>query len=304
LMPPAPARDNDKQETARAVINMALPTEKKPAKKEVQEKDPSEGLLPEPELDFSNAPHVEVTDSDVTKIRMPLLGSKGRVRGLSALLAVVAVGAIWYLKLWTYLPLPPLGKKAAVTTTTSPTRPDAPRTVPAAITNPKVADKAKANTASPPETNSSQASPKDEQNNDTARLPEPEAQQTEEDSTKKSERRAEKPKKEDSADADAAPTATQNIASDSPLQPAKLLKSANPVYPPDAMTNYITGDVKAEVDVDASGHVGEVKVISGPAALRDAAVAALKQYQYSPATQGGKAVSSKAIEIVKFWFNP
>jgi periplasmic protein TonB len=86
--------------------------------------------------------------------------------------------------------------------------------------------------------------------------------------------------------------------------PAKLLKAANPVYPPDAMTNYITGDVKAEVTVDRSGHVEEVKVISGPQALRDAAVAALKQYQYAPATQAGKSVVFQATEVVKFWFNP
>jgi protein TonB len=83
-----------------------------------------------------------------------------------------------------------------------------------------------------------------------------------------------------------------------------LLKAANPVYPPEAMTNYITGDVKAEVAVDASGRVGEVKVLSGPQALREAAVQALKQYEYAPATQGGKAVRSKAVEVVKFWFNP
>jgi periplasmic protein TonB len=82
------------------------------------------------------------------------------------------------------------------------------------------------------------------------------------------------------------------------------LKAANPVYPPDAMRSYITGDVKAEVVVNASGHVTDVKVISGPKALREAAVAALKAYEYAPATQGGKTVEGKAEEVVKFWFNP
>jgi len=106
---------------------------------------------------------------------------------------------------------------------------------------------------------------------------------------------------------EAAPSATaaETVAgSDAPLQPAKLLKAANPVYPPDAMRSYITGDVKAEVVVKASGRVGEVKVISGPKALREAAVEALRQYEYAPATQGGKAVESKAEAVVKFWFNP
>jgi len=86
--------------------------------------------------------------------------------------------------------------------------------------------------------------------------------------------------------------------------PAKLIKAATPVYPPDAMRNYITGDVKLEAMVEANGRVGMVKVLSGPGSLRDAAVEALKRYQYSAATQGGKAVASKVMATVKFWFNP
>jgi periplasmic protein TonB len=70
------------------------------------------------------------------------------------------------------------------------------------------------------------------------------------------------------------------------------------------MRNYITGDVKAEVLIDTSGHVTDAKVLSGPQALRQAAVDALKQYQYAPATQAGKPTQGKATEIVKFWFNP
>jgi protein TonB len=82
------------------------------------------------------------------------------------------------------------------------------------------------------------------------------------------------------------------------------MKAANPVYPPDAMRSFITGDVRAEVVVEADGHIGEIKVLSGPQRLREAAVAALKQYQYAPATQGGKGVASKVTTTVKFWFNP
>lgn len=88
------------------------------------------------------------------------------------------------------------------------------------------------------------------------------------------------------------------------LMPAKLVKSVNPVYPPEAMKNFITGDVRAEVVVEPTGRVGEVRVASGPNQLRAAAVEALKQYEFSPATRGGKALSSKAMVTVKFWFNP
>ena len=89
-----------------------------------------------------------------------------------------------------------------------------------------------------------------------------------------------------------------------PLVPAKVLKSVNPVYPPDAMRSFITGDVKAEVEVEPTGHAGVVKILSGPTQLRNAAVDAVKRYEFSPATRGGKAVPSKLIVAVKFWFNP
>ena len=93
-------------------------------------------------------------------------------------------------------------------------------------------------------------------------------------------------------------------AGQEPLVPAKVLKSVNPVYPPDAMRSFITGDVKAEVEVEPTGHAGVVKILSGPTQLRNAAVDAVKRYEFSPATRGGKAVPSKLIVAVKFWFNP
>jgi len=38
--------------------------------------------------------------------------------------------------------------------------------------------------------------------------------------------------------------------------------------------------------------------------LRQAAVDALKQYEYAPATQGGRAVPAHVNVTVKFWYNP
>jgi len=56
--------------------------------------------------------------------------------------------------------------------------------------------------------------------------------------------------------------------------------------------------------VDAAGHIGAMQVLVGPAPLRQAAMDALKQYEYAPATQGGKAVTSKVTVTIKFWFDP
>jgi TonB family protein len=91
---------------------------------------------------------------------------------------------------------------------------------------------------------------------------------------------------------------------DAVMVPAKLVKSVQAVYPPDAMRNYITGDVIVDAVVKPDGRIGEMNVVTGPAALRQAALDALKQYEYAAATQGGKAVASHVKVTVKFWFNP
>jgi len=92
--------------------------------------------------------------------------------------------------------------------------------------------------------------------------------------------------------------------SDAAVTPAKLVKSVQAVYPPDAMRNYITGDVIVDAVVQANGRIGETSVLTGPAPLRQAAIDALKEYEYAAATQGGKTVASHVKVTVKFWFNP
>ncbi len=94
------------------------------------------------------------------------------------------------------------------------------------------------------------------------------------------------------------------VADDAPLVPARLLKAVSPVYPPDAMRGFITGDVKLQAEVDASGQIGKMEVLSGPVALRPAAMEAMKQYVYAPATKGAKGVASTVKVTIKFWFDP
>jgi TonB family protein len=100
------------------------------------------------------------------------------------------------------------------------------------------------------------------------------------------------------------PIAPEVSVSDQPVLPAKLLKAVQPIYPPDAMRNYITGDVRIEADVDKQGHIGAMKILLGPKQFRQVAMDALKQYEYAPATQGGKPVASKVTVTIKFWFDP
>ena len=100
------------------------------------------------------------------------------------------------------------------------------------------------------------------------------------------------------------PAAPEVSVSDQHVVPAKLLRAVQPVYPPDAMRNYITGDVRIEAEVDKQGHIGAMKILLGPKQFRQVAMDALKQYEYAPATQGGKPVASKVTVTIKFWFDP
>jgi TonB family protein len=100
------------------------------------------------------------------------------------------------------------------------------------------------------------------------------------------------------------PVAPEVSVSDQPVVPAKLVRAVQPIYPPDAMRNYITGDVRIEAEVDKHGQIGTMKILLGPKQFRQVAMDALKQYEYAPATQGGKPVASKVTVTIKFWFDP
>ena len=100
------------------------------------------------------------------------------------------------------------------------------------------------------------------------------------------------------------PVAPEVSVSDQPVVPAKLLSAVQPIYPPDAMRNYITGDVRIEAEVDKQGHIGAMKILLGPKQFRQVAMDALRQYEYAPATQGGRPVVSKVTVTIKFWFDP
>lgn len=83
-----------------------------------------------------------------------------------------------------------------------------------------------------------------------------------------------------------------------------LVKAVNAVPPPDAVRGFVTGDVKFDALIDTKGKVASANVISGPTALRAAALDALKGYQYKPATKNGQAVSAHVTVAVKFWYEP
>jgi len=286
--------------------------------------DPLDCLLPKPDLDFSSVPAPRATSErrslyDIYKpIRLGI--GKFRLALLSALLLAVVLGAAWYMN-WLHVPSfggiaqmihPTNSRKveSGVAHNAAPnaTAPDALRTEPVGETSsqpvgstvgtadvpiteapapdasapvPPTPLKAKKPVA--PSASSGRASAKEK-------------------GTPAGSLRIEAPAATPSTTAEPAPP--EPAASDAVLVAPKLLKSAGPVYPPDAMRDYITGDVRVDALVEPDGRIGAMKILGGPAPLRQAALDALKQYEYAPATQGGRPVAAHITVTVKFWFNP
>lgn len=84
------------------------------------------------------------------------------------------------------------------------------------------------------------------------------------------------------------------------VKPAKLLKSVQPIYPQMARTQHVSGNVQIDALIDAGGNVSSMKVLSGPALLRDAALESLKQWKYQPAELDGKPTPMHLTVVLQF----
>ena len=271
-----------------------------PEEGKAESDDMSDDLLPKPELDFSRVPSkpaVKKRNPSVLQMPIPVVGARTRKLAWALLLlAILGLGAR-YGHWLDFLMRPKLAGPAESMASTQSTLAgpkdgaaksgETEKSAPTGATAEKsqtVAEKTRSEDTSPENTEPNEQAPQraDEQSAVPAH-----ADRREKSKTSATERGEPPPK-------DAEPAGQE-------LVPAKVLKSVNPVYPPDAMRSFITGDVKAEVEVEPTGHAGVVKILSGPTQLRNAAVDAVKRYEFSPATRGGKAVPSKLIVAVKFW---
>ncbi len=68
------------------------------------------------------------------------------------------------------------------------------------------------------------------------------------------------------------------------------VKQAKPGYPKDALDARIEGDVVCEILIDTDGKVIEASIISGPKALQEAALAAVRQWVFRPVSLNGQPV--------------
>ena len=84
------------------------------------------------------------------------------------------------------------------------------------------------------------------------------------------------------------------------VKPAKLIKSVPPVYPAMARSQHVSGNVQIDALIDADGNVSAMKVLSGPALLRQAALESLKQWRYQAAVLDGNPTSMHLTVVIQF----
>lgn len=115
----------------------------------------------------------------------------------------------------------------------------------------------------------------------------------------KEEPRKEPPRPPVAASAPAPAVAPRQARVDAPPRPRKSIR---PDYPKGARLRGEQGDVQLEIEVTASGAVGEVKVVSssGYQELDEAAVKAVKAAHFTPARRGRQSVSSTAKITLTF----
>jgi len=84
------------------------------------------------------------------------------------------------------------------------------------------------------------------------------------------------------------------------VKSARMISSVAPAYPALARTQHISGDVRIDALIDETGRVTTMKVVAGPTLLQQAAMDALRQWKYQPATLGGKAVPMHLTVTIQF----
>jgi protein TonB len=95
-----------------------------------------------------------------------------------------------------------------------------------------------------------------------------------------------------------APAAPLPVGGD--VKPAHMLSSISPVYPSLARSQRVQGDVRVDALISPDGRVSTMKVVSGPTLLHQAAMDALRQWKYQPATLDGKTVPMHLTVTIQF----
>lgn len=99
---------------------------------------------------------------------------------------------------------------------------------------------------------------------------------------------------------------TARVAAQSPIHveaadaQKHLATHVDPVYPAIAKAARVQGQVEIAIVIDSDGKVASVKIVGGPPMLRQAALDAVKKWQFKPFGIGGTATSVSTTLTVPF----
>ena len=79
----------------------------------------------------------------------------------------------------------------------------------------------------------------------------------------------------------------------------KLLKKVEPIYPR-SFTQNASGEVVLKATINRKGEVSKVKLVSGPAVLAQAAIAAVTHWRYEPFQLNGEPIEVESDIVVNF----
>jgi TonB family protein len=80
----------------------------------------------------------------------------------------------------------------------------------------------------------------------------------------------------------------------------RLVSRVMPEYPLVAKQAGIQGDVVVKTTIDQKGNVVNMQVVSGPAMLRNPALAALRRWRYEPSTLNGQPIAVQMLVTIRF----
>ena len=83
----------------------------------------------------------------------------------------------------------------------------------------------------------------------------------------------------------------------------RLTKRVNPEYPAQARAARVQGIVVLSVGIGTDGKVIDVSVVQGHDLLNDAAIAAVRQWEYDPFFLNGQPVEVATQVTLSFQFN-
>src|SRR5579871_3629251 len=103
--------------------------------------------------------------------------------------------------------------------------------------------------------------------------------------------------------APAVPAPTVAVKTGGQLQQAQLISRKSPVYPALAQRARVEGSVVLDATVGTDGRLRNIRVLEGHPLLQSAAVDAVKQWVYKPATLNGTLTESDTHLVVTFGRN-